>query len=254
MKNIYLLTILLFSFTWKVKANETMLIKSDTLDLTDLVRISYDLEDNPIFFKLCTIMTDSILAKEAPVQMNVLTDIVEYHRSLNQCESVARMNSLTSVDTIYCTIDWSLSYYEDELFVAHDRLSYTINLSKEGFLKIEGKPAEIFEIENLRDSIYSPVDKNGCITHIKEVIDQVGEVDVPVGLIIFEVNIREWNHFYVDEWRLFFNCLNKLIDVVEKQRDLVSLKLWGKTFDSMTFDEKMAAIDIIGHNIRIKFQ
>ena len=68
------------------------------------------------------------------------------------------------------------------------------------------------------------------------------------------VDIKDNNGFSISDWRVFYNCLHELIKLFEDERNKISLKVWDKDYDSLSFQEKEKIIDLAGYRINIEFK
>lgn len=207
-------------------------------DLVKLIRTSYDSIDDPSFSKICDILNDSIqrkLDERAPLELLALTLINEYQR----------------------TVDWDLIYSPYNVEVppgVPDRLLFNITFGKDKKLKIQNSPAKISDIQDLTTKyIFYPDSAERNITHRKSNIDQIGECDISKVSTVLEVYMKGDRSFSTNDWRIFFNCLHKLIESYDSEKNKVSLRIFGENYDALSFEDKIKVADIINFHIYIRF-
>ena len=60
-----------------------------------------------------------------------------------------------------------------------------------------------------------------------------------------KVHIEDNNGFSISDWRVFYNCLYDLIKLFEDERNKISLKIWDKDYDSLSFQEKEKIVTLL---------
>lgn len=205
-------------------------------DIPGLIRNGYDLvDDNHTFSKLCALLNDSLLLQKGSLKMAVFTNI-------NLSDS---------------TIDWCLLRYNDEseLLRVSDKYFFNIDLYKEGNIKAQNAPIQLSDIRSsVIDYIFYPDSLTRKRIFTKRNIDQKNEIEVSGAGVYMKVYIKENNGFSVSDWRDFYNCLYELVKLFEDERNKISLRIWNKDYDSLSFQEKENVVDYAGYRINIEFK
>ena len=205
-------------------------------DLPGLIRTGYDfVDDSHAFPKLCTLLNDSLLLKKGGVKMAVFTNI-------NLSDS---------------TIDWCLSCYNDEteLLRATDRCFFNIDLYEGGHIKVQNTPTQLSDIRGLAvDYIFYLDSASRRCIFTRRNINQEEELEISGAGVYMKVHIEDNNGFSISDWRVFYKCLYDLIKLFEDERNKISLKIWDKDYDSLSFQEKEKIVDLAGYRINIEFK
>lgn len=181
------------------------------------------------------IINDSLLLKKGGVKMAVFTNI-------NLSDS---------------TIDWCLSCYNDEteLLRATDRYFFNIDLYEGGHIKVQNTPTQLSDIRGLAvDYIFYPDSASRRRIFTRRNINQEEELEISGAGVYMKVHIEDNNGFSISDWRVFYNCLYDLIKLFEDERNKISLKIWDKDYDSLSFQEKEKIVDLAGYRINIEFK
>lgn len=234
----YLLILLVFPIVYGIKLvvdAKPQSIMTST-DLPELIRNGYDLVgDSHAFSKLCTLLNDSLLLQKNSLKMAVFTNV----------------NLLDS------TINWCLLCYNDEseLLRVSDRYFFNIDLYKGGHIKAQNVPIQLSDIRSsVIDYIFYPDSVNRKRIFTKRNINQKDEIEVSGAGVYMKVHIKDNNGFSVSDWRVFYNCLYELVKLFEDERNKISLRIWNKDYDSLSFQEKEDVIDFAGYRINIEFK
>lgn len=234
----YLLIILVCTIIYGIKlsVNTNSQPITDSANLPKLIRDGYDLvNDSSVFSKLCTSLNDSLLLQSNNLKMAVFTD-------LNFSDS---------------TINWCLVRYSDEseLSKVSDRYFFNIDLYKGRDIKAQNAPTQIANIRNfVIDYIFYPDSISRRRIFTKRNIGGKEVIEVSGAGVYMKVHVKENNGFSVSDWRFFYKCLYELVKLFDDERNEMSLKIWNKDFNSLSFQEKEKIIDLIGYRINIEFK
>ena len=181
------------------------------------------------------LLNDSLLLKKGSVKMAVFTNV-------NLSDS---------------TIGWCLLGYNDEaeLLRETDRYFFNIDLYEGGHIKVQNIPTQLYDIRGLAvDYIFYPDSASRKRIFTRRNINQGEELEVSGAGVYMRVDIKDNNGFSISDWRVFYNCLHELIKLFEDERNKISLKVWDKDYDSLSFQEKEKIIDLAGYRINIEFK
>ena len=234
----YLLIILVFSIIFGIKLIGHTKSQPITtpVNLPELIRSGYELvNDSSAFSKLCMSLNDSLLSQTNNLKIAVFTDI----------------NSLDS------TISWCLLRYADEYEQpkVSDRYFFYIDLYKEGNIKAQNSPTLLSNIHSLVvNYIFHPdsISKKRIFT--KRNINTKEEMEVSDAGVYMKIHIKDNNGYSVSDWRFFYNCLSELVKLFEDERNKISLKIWDRDYDLLSFQEKIKIVDLVGYRINIEFK
>lgn len=233
-----LLILLFFSIIYGIKliVDAKFHPKIVFTDLPGLIRNGYDfVDDNHVFPKLCILLNDSLLLKKGSVKMAVFTNV-------NLPDS---------------TIGWCLLGYNDEaeLLRETDRYFFNIDLYEGGHIRVQNIPTQLSDIRGLAvDYIFYPDSASRKRIFTRRNINQGEELEVSGAGVYMRVDVKDNNGLSISDWRVFYNCLHELIKLFEDERNKTSLKVWGKDYDSLSFQEKEKIIDLAGYRINIEFK
>lgn len=206
------------------------------VNLPMLIRDGYDMvSDSSVFSKLCTLLNDSLLSQSNSLKMAVFTDV----------------NFLDS------TINWCLIRYahEYEFLKVSDRYFFNIDLYKGGYVKAQNTPTQLSNVRSLvEDYIFYPDSISRKRIFIKQNISQKEEFEVSGAGVCMKVHLRDNNGFSVSDWQAFYSCLYDLINLFDDERNKISLKIWNKDYNLLSFQEKETIVDLVGYRINIEFK
>ncbi len=233
-KLFYLLGLLVLSLLYGIKlfVDGRSRLEIVSTNLPELIRQGYDLvDDNSAFTKICQLLNDSLLN----------------YSSKNICMVV-----ITSINEVNSTIDWDLSYTDNDLRVS-DRRYFFLNLNKEG-LKAQGLSIRLSDIRDMvKDYIFYPDSADRKKAFIEVYVDRIGKLEISAVCADIKVPINEAGSFSISDWHLFFGCLRELIKLCEDERNKMSLKMWEKEYATLSFEEKSKIAEFAGYNIIIEF-
>lgn len=234
----YLLIILVFPIISGIKliGCEKSRPFATSASLAELIRDGYDLvNDTSAFSNLCMLLNDSLLLQKNSLKLAVFTDV-------NWSDS---------------TINWCLWGYDNEYEVlkVSDRYFFNIELYQGGDVKAQGIPVSLSNIPSLViDYIFYPDSISRKRIFTKRDINQKKGIEVSNAGVYMKVYIKENNGFSVSDWRVFYDCLGEIVRLFEDERNKISLKIWNKDYDSLSFQEKAEIIDLAGYRINIEFK
>lgn len=206
------------------------------VNLPALIRDGYDMvSDSSDFSKLCTLLNDSLMFQSNSLKMAVFTDV----------------NFLDS------TINWCLIRYanESELLKVSDRYFFNIDLHKGGYIIAQNAPTQLSNVRSLaKDYIFYPDSISRKRIFIKQNISPKEEFEVSGAGVCMKVHLRDNNGFSVSDWQIFYSCLYDLIKLFDDERNKISLKIWNKDYNLLSFQEKETIVDLVGYRINIEFK
>ena len=108
--------------------------------------------------------------------------------------------------------------------------------------------------EESRFDIFYPDSASRRRIFTRRNINQEEELEISGAGVYMKVHIEDNNGFSISDWRVFYNCLYDLIKLFEDERNKISLKIWDKDYDSLSFQEKEKIVDLAGYRINIEFK
>jgi len=233
MKNLsYLLLSLFFSSCVHTPNSKKISIELDSLDLMELFRIGYDITDDSVFTKACHLMNDSILRRHSILGLQVVS-VIDYFDS---------------------TTTWGMVDIKYHVIAGvPDILLMLVDLDKNEQILVDSIPVQLNELKDIaRKKVFYPDTPYYDFTHTKKTYDLIGEVETTRIFAFIKISYRDGG-FSIDNWRFFYKVLHELIEACNDQKNVVSLELWDKPYDSLTIDQKDVIESIIGYRIKIYF-
>ncbi len=196
------------------------------VSISQLVDSAYMLKEEPKFIAICKIINDS-LSKSGSILLN----------------------SIVKIDDVKKNVLWRFDDYLSDVYV-NDNLFFEINIRSIDSVMVENNFKNIEDIKiSLKEFVTKP--DSVCNCYVKSKIDFFGEINKPrVGIkIIFLKELEE--EFSIEKWKLFFNTIHQVVDYYEDERNAISIEKWGKSFESLNLEKKIAVTKYVGLNIQL---
>lgn len=198
------------------------------LNAPDLLMEAYKNRDNDTTFsKICILLNDSI-KKE---------DIYEIATFVNEIDK---------------TIGFSFVKIDDRIPDINKRLMFDIYVENENNIYANSKKVALSEIENLAYK-YTFKPEPEYYRMLKKTIksSDFGEVETFKGGVNLVLNANNNKKISIKEWKILFECLHKMLNVFDAERNNFALSKLGKKYDDLSFEQKNSITKLIGYAIII---
>ncbi len=202
------------------------------LNTTDLLMEAYWNKDNDsTFAKICKLLNDSIKEDNQYA--------IETYLFINIGEG----------DTIV-----SFGFYDESNHYAdiNERLMFDIYIENENTLYANKKRVELSEIGNLAyQYTFMPELEYYRMLKRTEKSEDFGEVETFGGGVNLVLNANNNKKISIKEWKILFDCLEKMINVFDTERNNFALKKLGKRYDELSYKEKISIGEVFPYKIMI---
>ena len=235
------LAAILYLSSCRFSNNKSKIDYDTPTNLPKLIRIAYDLTNDPSFPEISKQITDSVLTRKRTKE-----DLIG---------SFFELRTGTAINEITREVDWILWYDDDDFIpLVPDRLYLNIYIGKNNYARMQDTIVQFLGIRDIASKyIFYPDSSHRKYTHNKMHIEQLGEVETHRVAAIFKLDVDQINTYTINDWKFFFSCLKELITLFEDERNKASLKVWGKSYDALTFEEKDLTAEFSGYIIMIRF-
>lgn len=220
----FLIITLLIIFNGCEKKN---IVDYSKLNTTDLLMEAYKNRDNDTTFsKICMLLDDSIKKY----------DVFIIATFVNETDK---------------TIGFSFVKNYDPIPDINARLMFDIYIENENNIYANKKKIELSEIENLAYN-YTFKPEPECYRMLKKTIKKsdFGEVETFKGGVNLVLNANN-KKISTKEWKILFECLHKMLNIFDRERNNFALGKLGKRYDDLSFEQKNSITKIIGYAIII---
>jgi len=232
--NVVLFLLIIFVLISCNHKKQDTVYSEESNTISALVLKAYKSINKGTFFEICQILNDSIQ---------------------NRTDCYISLSATTNIFVIDGTIEvirLGFMEHNKSLPPIRDRIVFDICIKNEKTF-VQYEQANINNLkEQAKKYIFEPDSLDKYVALRKRYTDSFGEVEVSKVGVILSMNAKE-NKLSSNEWLLFFKCLHIMVDIFEEERDNLSIKLTGKNFNSLTFEQKEAISDIAGYNIILIF-
>ncbi|MDL2212984.1 hypothetical protein LJC29_03350 [Bacteroides sp. OttesenSCG-928-N06] len=221
------------------KTREENSIIKNIEDLGTLIELGYDHINDSLFFQICEVLNDSLLGNS-----NVITT---YGNSI-------RMFGVSSINEIDSTVGWYFVKTDYEVGMLDGDIFYCdMSIGKGRKLNIKTTPREPADIQKMISKyVFHPDTTYKQYTYRNTYIPNIGDLELANISLMLDVHVTK-SGFSINDWYFFFDCLNEVIKACENERNLISLKIWGKDYRSLSFSEKETLADVTGYPIILTF-
>jgi hypothetical protein len=198
------------------------------LNSTDLLMEAYKNKDNDtIFSKICILLDDSIKKDD----MFIIATFV------NETDKTIGFSFVKNYETI------------PEI---NERLMFDIYIENGNNIYANNKKVELSEIGSLAYN-YTFNPEPEFYRMLKKTIksSDFGEVETFSGGINLVLNANNNKKISTKEWKLLFDCLHKMLNMFDRERNNFALSKLGKKYDDLSFEQKSSITNIIGYAIII---
>lgn len=228
--------LLLFSITTISCTNlkEEISPLSNIESFGDLIHLGNEHIDDSLFSQICKALNDSLSKDSNIIIIHGMSSII-----ISETDSV---------------VGWCFDKLEGEVVMPDFDIFYCYMTLKENMeLSIKGIPRKLSDIQTLvTEYVFYPDTTYKDRIYRNKDIPEIGEIQLSDVLLLADVYVTK-DGLSINDWYFFFDCLNELIKTCENERNLISLKVWGKDYRSLSFDNKVTLTDVIGYPIIIRF-
>lgn len=226
-KIFFLIAIMFFLANCKENKNHKKILINDSLPLSELIDIVYQLEDDSDIQKVTNMINDSLIK-----------------RDYIQIFSVQSINDFTKEVTFNL-------YVNDNFYYSTVRYFFQVSINSEDSILVENKLINIDEIDNIEKLANEFIISQDSSNSYKEKVDFFGEVCfVKTGLKLY-VKGKDKKGLSKEMWKIVLKCMRQLVSVYENKKDEISMKKWGVKYETLSFEKKIAVCEMTGFLIRI---
>lgn len=201
------------------------------LTISELVKVAYESRNDDVFPELCQLLNDSILESN--------------HFWLQ---------TITTINKETKTIDWMFLVELGHLPEISTRLIFDVCINNENKIFIMNELANINDINVMVNEYkFNPNSIDKHITNEIIYVDYFGEVERSNVGFLLSTDVKSKNGLSVEEWTLFFQCMNEIVSVFEDKKNELANNKWDKNFDLLDYNQQLAIIEIVGFYLSLFF-
>lgn len=180
--------------------------------------------------------------------INILNDsIIQYS---NNC---LKIQELTIINDSHQNIDWRFEKTE-YCPITSEALLFEVVINDSNGIIAEGNPATISDLKRLADGyIFSDSAINNAQTSMIIESKYFGKYKTSKIISQITIYVDKKNGLSSNTWKTLFKVLSELKTVTNKKKNELSIRKWGKNFNSLSFDKRIDVSQIIGSRISIVF-
>jgi hypothetical protein len=201
------------------------------LTVSELVKTAYELRNDDIFPEICQLLNDSI---------------VESKRFWLQ--------SITVIHKETQMVDWMFLVEFGHLPEVSARLIFDVCINNENEILVMKEFANVNDIKKMANEYkFNPNSIDKLITNEMIYVDYFGETERSNVGFLLSTDVKSRNGLSVEEWTLFFQCMHEIVSVFEDKRNEIANNKWGKNFDLLDYNQKIAIFEMIGFHLSLFF-
>ena len=247
MKHIKILILFLLLGCKQLTSNGT---DFNSLGLGDLMNAGYELRNDSVFHKICSLLNDSVLSKNnsfymIPIFVTEIIDISHGTHDTVVGEPYFDQKTIgefmgSEAPPLYVNLR-NDSLFINKVYYENDS-SYFI---KENYYNKE----EFKEIAS--HFIYHEYKKYGVFGKIEYNTKYFGKQDISTAFIKLCIKIRD--ELSINDWVFFFNTLHEIFSIFEEKQNQLALKTWGIDFNSLSNEQKIGIYEMFPYRVVLFF-